>query len=205
MFRRPPYDILMIAGPSGVGKGTIIAKLRQDFPNLFGTRISHTSRLPRKNEVDGVHYHFRKREEIEELIKQGLFMESTVVHGELYGTSKESVRKVLEENKICIFDITAAAVETISTYNTAQPEKDRFQTRSMFLRPPDMSDLMKRLKERNTESPEKIKIRLETAIKEMDYLEKHPDLFDAVVIQDHKENPKRYGEILQKLLLAPPS
>lgn len=91
---------IVISGPSGVGKGTLIAKLMKEFPSMFGFSVSHTTRAPREKEKDGVHYHFTDRSVMEKAIKDGKFLEFAAVHGNLYGTSIEAVEVVADEGKV---------------------------------------------------------------------------------------------------------
>lgn len=91
---------IVISGPSGVGKGTLIAKLMKEFPSMFGFSVSHTTRAPREKEKDGVHYHFTDRSVMEKAIKDGKFLEFAAVHGNLYGTSIEAVEAVADEGKV---------------------------------------------------------------------------------------------------------
>uniref|UniRef100_A0A0E0BTD6 Guanylate kinase-like domain-containing protein n=1 Tax=Oryza glumipatula TaxID=40148 RepID=A0A0E0BTD6_9ORYZ len=90
---------IVISGPSGVGKGTLIAKLMKEYPSKFGFSVSHTTRAPREKEIDGVHYHFTERSKIEEEISEGKFLEFAHVHGNVYGTSIEAVESVTDEGK----------------------------------------------------------------------------------------------------------
>lgn len=91
---------IVISGPSGVGKGTLIAKLMEEFPSMFGFSVSHTTRAPRNNEQNGVHYHFTERGAMEKDIDDGKFLEFAAVHGNLYGTSVEAVDVVAEKGKV---------------------------------------------------------------------------------------------------------
>lgn len=91
---------VVISGPSGVGKGTLIAKLMKECPSKFGFSVSHTTRSPREKEIDGVHYHFTERSKMEEDISEGKFLEFAHVHGNLYGTSIEAVESVTDEGKV---------------------------------------------------------------------------------------------------------
>lgn len=100
---------LVVAGPSGVGKGTLIDKLLKEHPNLFGFSVSHTTRAPRPGEVDGKSYHFTTVPEMEAGIAKGLFLEHASVHGNFYGTSFEAVNRVSQAGKICILDIDVQA------------------------------------------------------------------------------------------------
>lgn len=91
---------IVISGPSGVGKGTLIAKLMDEFPSMFGFSVSHTTRAPRNKEKNGVHYHFTERMVMEKDIQDGKFLESASVHGNLYGTSIEAVDVVSDAGKV---------------------------------------------------------------------------------------------------------
>lgn len=91
---------VVISGPSGVGKGTLIAMLMKEFPTMFGFSVSHTTRAPRGMEKDGIHYHFTERSVMEAEIKDGKFLEFASVHGNLYGTSIEAVEVVADSGKV---------------------------------------------------------------------------------------------------------
>jgi guanylate kinase len=93
---------VVISGPSGVGKGTLISMFMKEFPSMFGFSVSHTTRAPRCMEKDGVHYHFTERSIMEKEIKDGKFLEYASVHGNLYGTSIEAVEVVTDAGKVNI-------------------------------------------------------------------------------------------------------
>ena len=95
---------VVISGPSGVGKGTLINKLMKDFPAMFGFSVSHTTRAPREGEKNHVHYHFTDRTVMEQEIKDGKFLEFASVHGNLYGTSTEAVDAVADAGKVYILN-----------------------------------------------------------------------------------------------------
>ena len=99
MVSEPPQPVV-ICGPSGVGKGTLIGKLMKDFPDKFGFSVSHTTRNPRVKEIDGVHYHFASRAVMAQEIEDGKFLESAEVHGNLYGTSWAAVEAVADAGKV---------------------------------------------------------------------------------------------------------
>ncbi|AQK40397.1 Guanylate kinase 1 [Zea mays] len=86
---------VVISGPSGVGKGTLIAKLMKDYPSKFGFSVSHTTRSPREKEIDGVHYHFTERIKIEKDISEGKFLEFAHVHGNVGTETEEQIQKRL--------------------------------------------------------------------------------------------------------------
>ena len=185
-------EVLVIVGPSGVGKGTIINKLNSEFDKSFGFSVSHTSRSPRKNEVDGVHYHFANREWMDKEIQLGNFLESAIVHGNMYGTRKCAVEDVVKQNKICILDIDLQGAESV--YNLKLKHKVRF----MYIRPPSLEDLRKRLTERNTESIEQVEKRMNTSKAEMATLdERLHHIFDAIII--NRDLTQCYKEVLNCL------
>ena len=103
-LKMPPRP-LVLCGPSGVGKSTIVAKITKEFPNAFGFSVSHTTRQPREGEVDGVSYHYVDTESMQKSIDNDEFIETAVFSGNMYGTSKAAVKSVMDEGKICILDI----------------------------------------------------------------------------------------------------
>jgi guanylate kinase len=130
----------VIAGPSGVGKGTLINMLLKKYPNIFGFSVSHTTRSPREGEVEGVSYYFTSKEKMQQEIEQGLFLEHANVHGNFYGTSKIAVKKVQEQEKICILDIDIQGVQ--------QVKASGIQGKYLFISPPSMEELEQRLRGR---------------------------------------------------------
>ncbi|TQD78056.1 hypothetical protein C1H46_036408 [Malus baccata] len=91
---------VVISGPSGVGKGTLISMLMKEYPSMFGFSVSHTTRAARAMEKDGVHYHFIERSIMEKELEDGKFLEFASVHGNLYGTSVEAVELVADDGKV---------------------------------------------------------------------------------------------------------
>ncbi|KAK8817364.1 hypothetical protein WA556_003257, partial [Blastocystis sp. ATCC 50177/Nand II] len=94
-FASSVHTLLVFCGPSGVGKTTLIKKLIRDYPDRFGYSVSHTTRARRRNEVDGVDYHFTSRETMQKRIEGNEFLEYATVHGNLYGTSYQSIQDVI--------------------------------------------------------------------------------------------------------------
>lgn len=93
---------IVFCGPSGSGKSTLVSKLMKDFPNKFGFSVSHTTRKPRPGEVDGVHYHFTNKDEMEKAVKDGKFLESATFSGNMYGTSRQAVETLAKSAKVCL-------------------------------------------------------------------------------------------------------
>ncbi|KDO23729.1 hypothetical protein SPRG_10507 [Saprolegnia parasitica CBS 223.65] len=166
---------LVIAGPSGVGKGTLINRLMAKYPELFGFSVSHTTRGPREGEINGVAYHFVTIDEFDGQVAKNAFLEHANVHGNRYGTSKFAVEHVQAQEKICILDIDVQGVRQVQG---AQLKKVNY----LFVAPPSMADLEKRLRGRGTETEDKIKIRLANAKGEVDFAgEGH---FDKVLVNN---------------------
>jgi len=166
---------LVFCGPSGVGKSTLVQKLLQEFSDVFGFSISHTTRSPRNGEVDGREYHFVPRNVMETAIKNGEFIESAEFSGNMYGTSKKAVEDVQRKGKICILDIDVQGVK--------QVKQTDLEPRLIFVKPPTLNDLETRLKSRGTETEESLKKRLAVAQTELAYGDA-PGNFDLVIMND---------------------
>lgn len=179
---------VVISGPSGVGKGTLIAKLMKEYPSKFGFSVSHTTRSPRVKEIDGVHYHFAGRSKMEQDISEGEFLEFAHVHGNLYGTSIEAVESVTDEGKRCILDIDVQGARSVRASS--------LEAIFIFVCPPSFEELEKRLRARGTETEEQIQKRLRNARAELDQ-SNSPGLFDHLLVNDNLE---ACYENLKKLL-----
>lgn len=163
-LRRP----LIISGPSGVGKGTLIRRLLGDFPTRFGFSCSHTTRGPRPGEEEGIDYFYTTKETILAEIAAGKFLEHATVHGNLYGTSFDAVRSVQDAGKICVLDIDVQGV--ISVKEAASKGKIReLKPLYVFIAPPSLQILEERLRGRETEKEEDVIRRLGNARKEVEY------------------------------------
>ncbi len=169
--------ILILSGPSGAGKSTII-KNAKDYIGDFYFSISTTTRQPREGEVDGVDYYFTDKEHFEEDIKNGEFLEYAKVHGNYYGTSLKPVHKALEQGKLVIFDID------VQGHRLAR-EKMKDRITSIFITPPSLKELEKRLRNRKSDTEDTIQKRLKNAkdeiqaIKEYDFLIINDDIKEA--------------------------
>jgi guanylate kinase len=150
---------LVIVGPSGAGKGTLIPKLLEKYRENFKFSVSYTTRKPRPGEVDGVHYFFVDVETFQAKIANDDFIEWCQVHNNFYGTSKDQLRKMRENKQIPILDIDIQGAKKVFA---AFPE-----TNFIFVCPPSIEDLHSRLMKRNTDSEDAIKIRLKNAVSEI--------------------------------------
>jgi len=181
---------VVICGPSGVGKGTLLNRLMATHPDQFGFSVSHTTRAPRVGEVNGIHYHFCDKAKMEEMIANGEFIEYARVHSNIYGTSIAAVKAVSDSGKTCLLDIDVQGAELV--------KKTNLNARFVFVSPPSFDDLESRLRGRGTETEEKILVRLKNAHGEMAYRDK-PGFFDAIIVNDDLE--RAYKEF-EKLLLV---
>ncbi|OIW11453.1 hypothetical protein TanjilG_26819 [Lupinus angustifolius] len=179
---------IVISGPSGVGKGTLISMLMKEFPSMFGFSVSHTTRAPRNMEKDGVHYHFTEKCLMEKEIKDGKFLEFASVHGNLYGTSVEAVEVVADAGKRCILDIDVQGARSVRASS--------LEAIFIFICPPSMEDLEKRLRGRGTETEEQVLKRLRNAEAEIKE-GKSSKIFDFILYNDNLEE---CYEKLKKLL-----
>lgn len=150
----------------------------KDFKDAFGFSVSHTTRNMRDGEMHGVHYHFTHKAAMEHDIREGKFIEKAEVHGNYYGTSVAAVESITEQGKICILDIDVQGLVAV---------KDKqLQPNSIFIAPPSMDELRKRLVGRNTETPEQIEKRLTNAVTEIELLKK-PGMVDHTIVNDNLE------------------
>lgn len=170
---------VVFVGPSGIGKNTIINKLREMYPDRFAYSVSHTSRAPREGEVDGVNYHFVDREKFEWMIQNNKLLEYAQVHGNYYGTSFESIREVERSGKICILDLNIDGAIAVS--------KSNLKPFIIFLRPVSLQSLERRLRQRGTESEEAVQKRMKTAEEEMRRFEENKSVWDLVIVNDRLE------------------
>ncbi|KAJ4473749.1 guanylate kinase/L-type calcium channel beta subunit [Lentinula aciculospora] len=170
-FLRP----LVLSGPSGVGKSTLLQRLFKDYPDKFGFSVSHTTRAPRPGEQDGKQYHFVTHEKFLALIQESAFIESAEFSGNFYGTSIQTVKEIQEKGQRCILDIEAQGVRQIKATD--------LNPVYCFISPPSLTALRERLRGRGTETETSIQKRLDTALKEIQYA-KEPRVHDLVVVND---------------------
>ncbi len=150
--------LLVISGPSGTGKGTVIAKLMEQDPTLVFS-VSAATRAPRPGEIDGVHYHFMSVEKYKELVAQDAFVEHMEVHGNYYGTLKSEVEERLSRGENVVLDIDVQGALYVIEHVQEKV--------SIFLLPPSMQVLRERLTGRGTESAKDVETRLHNAVWEL--------------------------------------
>ena len=156
--------LLVISGPSGAGKGTLVSRLLDKDPT-FCFSVSVTTRERRENEIEDVHYHFISDEEYDKLLAEDAFIEHASVHGHRYGTLKNEVYERMERGQNVLLDIDPQGAKTVMA-----KEKECV---SVFILPPSYHDLKVRLHTRNTENEEEIQRRLNNAKGEIQQMNKY--------------------------------
>lgn len=167
--------LLVISGPSGVGKGTVIRKLFEIDENLYFS-VSATTRLPRPGEIDGIHYNFKTKEEFQKDIESGEMLEHAIFSGNYYGTPRSEIEKHLVNGEDVVLDIEIQGARNIKHI---MPEAVL-----VYILPPNIAELQHRLVNRNTEDEKTIQLRLETAYRE---LHEAPAIYDFFVVNDVAE------------------
>lgn len=171
--------ILILSGPSGCGKSTLLKNVYKDISDYYFS-ISTTTREPRVGEKDGVDYLFVSKEEFEEDIKNGHFLEWAEVHGNYYGTSLKPINKALKKGKLVIFDIDVQGHEIVR-------KKLTDIVTSVFITTPTLQELEQRLNDRNTDSYAVISKRLENARYEIKSFQK----YDYFIVNDDLEKSSK--------------
>ena len=167
-------QVIVISSPSGGGKGTVIAELLKKQKNLW-LSVSTTSRPQRANDIPGVTYNFVTKEDFEKKIKEDYFLEYTEYVGNYYGTPKEPIKEKLDQGIDVILEIE---IEGASNIKKLLPESI-----FIFIMPPSIKTLVKRLKKRNTDSNDKLMERFHKTYKEINEVTK----YNYVVINDDLE------------------
>lgn len=175
---------IVLSGPSGTGKSTLLKRLLAAYPNKFGFSVSNTTRAPRQGETDGVDYNFLTRPRFEALVDQGEFIEYAQFSGNLYGTTLSGVNKVTESGKTCILDIDSQGVLAM--------KKTNLNARFLFIAPPSMEELERRLRSRKTDTEEAVTKRLKAAQGEME-LSQRDGIHDRIIVNDDLE--RAYQEL----------
>ncbi|HLR91861.1 MAG TPA: guanylate kinase [Atopostipes sp.] len=171
--------LIVLSGPSGVGKGTVRKHLFDHYNNDFDFSISMTTRLKRAGEVDGVDYFFKTKEEFEQYIKEGKLLEYTNYVGNYYGTPIDYVRETLDSGRDVFLEIE---VQGALKVKKRMPEGI-----FIFLSPPDLDELKARIENRGTDTPEVIRQRMEKAVEELQLIK----YYDYVVENDSVDEAAR--------------
>lgn len=165
--------VIVISGPSGSGKSTVVEQLRKIYPNA-GVSVSATTRQKRTGEVDGVHYHYKSREEFEKLIESGEVLEHTTYNGNYYGTLRSEAEKIVNSGRDLILEIEVDGAGQIKKLLGDE-------CTAVMLIAPDHKELERRLRGRGTDTEEAILNRLATARKEISLA----PMYDYIVVNEN--------------------
>ncbi|MCH5149635.1 MAG: guanylate kinase [Spirochaetales bacterium] len=179
--------LIVISGPSGVGKSTLLHRLFREYPDNVCFSVSYTSRSPRIGENHGKDYYFTDNETFEHKIKNNDFLEWARVHGNYYGTGKSEVEEILHSGKHCILDIDVQGADSVRSSG--------IPAMFLFIAPENIETLRCRLEKRGTESEETIAKRLKNAVGEL----AQKDKYDHVIV--NKDLDLAYKE-LQKYIFG---
>ncbi|MBM3415992.1 MAG: guanylate kinase [Bacteroidetes bacterium] len=189
---QPADKITIIAAPSGAGKTSVTKHLLKTFPAQLVFSISCATRPPRNNEQHGIDYYFISADEFKDRINRNEFVEWEMVYaGKYYGTLKSELQRIWDMQKAPLLDVDVKGGINVQ----AQYPK---QSLSLFIEPPSMGELEKRLKARGTETPESLKARISKASYEMTF----KDRFDCVIINDKLDRACAEAEGLVRNFLA---
>ena len=169
-------SMVILSSPSGAGKTTITKKIQQKYNN-FKISVSHTSRKPRSNEIDGVDYFFITKEEFKKKIDNKEFYEHAKIFDNYYGTSKKSVQSLLKKNHSILFDIDWQGTQQLSVYRELSLIK-------IFILPPSKKELENRLISRNQDQKDIVAKRLKSYDNDIT----HWSDYDYIIINDNLEN-----------------
>ena len=169
-----PGRLTVLSGPSGVGKGSVIAVVRRRHPSVW-LSVSVTTRAPRPGEVDGVQYHFLDQAEFDAQVGAGELLEHASYAGSSYGTPRRPVQQRLADGVPALLEIELQGARQV---RRAMPD-----AQLVFLAPPSFDELARRLRGRGTEDPDRVRRRLDLARIEL----AAEDEFDVVVVNDDLE------------------
>ncbi|VDN59000.1 unnamed protein product [Dracunculus medinensis] len=168
---------IILSGPSGGGKSTILKKAMENYPDRFAfSSVLDTTRAPRIGEQNGIHYWFIDKASFEKMIANEEFIEYAVFSGNFYGTSKKAIEAVQKTGRICVLDVELNGVKNIRKFG--------LNAKYILIRAPDLQIIEDRLRQRKTETEETLQKRLNQAKEDLDAVCAQPDLFDFIIVND---------------------
>lgn len=177
----PASRLVVLCGPSGVGKSTLIGRLLAEQPGRFGFSVSCTTRPQRAGETDGKDYTFLTDAQFERMVEANEFVEFASIGGQRYGTSVQSVEAVAADGKVCLLDLDVQGVQAL--VERGDPELNPY---CVWVAAPSLDALRARLRARGTEDPREVEKRISRAVEEIEF-SLSARCFDQVVINDDLE------------------
>ena len=163
----------------------------KEFPEVYETTVSYTTRSPRPGETHGKEYYFVSDQEFEKMVKEDKFVENCMVHGHSYGTAKTEIERIGKGHKICVLEIDVQGAQKLS--------KAGIDANYMFVYPPSPEELKERISKRGTEDEDAIKLRLENGLKEIEFVNK-TILYKYKLINDTLEiSYNEFKELLMRI------
>jgi len=188
-----PHKLIVIAAPSGAGKTSVTRHLLKAFPDQLAFSISAATRLPRNNEKDKMDYYFISADEFKNRIQQHEFVEWEMVYeGKYYGTLKSELQRIWQQHKTPLLDVDVKGGIHIQ-------QQFPGTSLSLFIEPPSIEELRRRLEARGTETPETLQARINKASYELSFKQQ----FNRVIINDKLERACKEAEEVVKEFLKP--
>ena len=183
----PSHKIIIIAAPSGAGKTSVVHHLLKSLPQRLGFSVSCATRSPRANEKNGVDYYFISADEFKQRIEKDEFAEWEMVYeGKYYGTLRSELTRIWDAQKVPLLDVDVKGGLAV--------KRNYPNSLSIFIEPPSIEELKRRLESRGTESPASLQTRIEKATWEMTFRTN----FDTIVVND---NLTQTCDVVEKLVL----
>ncbi len=186
--------LVVFSAPSGAGKSTLIHAALQTYPQLRYS-ISATTRTPRAGEIDGVHYHFQTRESFQAMILADEFAEWNEVHGNIYGPPRPFLESCMDRGEHVLLDL--------DVFGKRRFDKTYPSNIGILVLPPSLEELERRLRSRGTESEEKIRLRLDNAVRELEEAERGSFKYRVVNDDIKRTTAEVLGILVQELNLTP--
>lgn len=184
-------NLIIVAAPSGAGKSSFVERICREEPRLFDT-VTYTTRGMRRGESQGQPYHFVTRAEFEALVARNYFVEWAFVHNNLYGTPMEQLEKAWAENRAVIMDVD---IQGAATFKSKFPKN----AASIFILPPSLEELKRRIIKRDGQVPADLDVRLRNAEIET---QKAPEFDYRVVNDDFERSYAEFKKIIEDLLTS---
>ena len=167
-------QLFVFSAPSGTGKTTIVDSIRKTLPRI-GYSVSHTTRLPRKNEKDGVHYHFVDKDTFHRMVERGAFVEWAEVYGNYYGTSFKSLENQTAQGLDVLLDLDPQGAKDV--------KKLHADSVLVFVLPPSLDVLKERLLGRGSEDEEALNLRFQQTLNDI----RTAEFYDCMIVNDDLE------------------